>query len=74
MDWTDARLQELEGLRKLISECKSINSGNLIIERLSLIMSLAQLLDLDDPRTGRTTFYYFLKQLAVKEYDTKEPK
>lgn len=65
--WTLERRKQLEVLQTLLHEGRMLNSGNRVIERLTLIIEKADELLKSDLRNGESSFMQFLIQEANKD-------
>lgn len=67
MNWTKKRIKQLELLRQLLIEVKTIDRGSGVLNRIKLCENLAsELFDTDINRT-EDSFYYFLESLVREE-------
>ena len=58
-DWSEQSLNDFDDLRTLLRECRSIDSGNLILDRLKTIIALSENLQRSrwsEPENSRSLF------------------
>lgn len=64
-EWDGGRCDELEQLRAMVNDCQSLDSGNLVIERMQRLIKTSQELDGSNWRRERPSFLEFLKEIAI---------
>tara|TARA_R110000850_G_C9808880_1_gene451196 strand:+ start:350 stop:589 length:240 start_codon:yes stop_codon:yes gene_type:complete len=65
-EWTDERWDQLKLLEELISQCRAINLGSHVVERLDRIGKLAEELNYSNPHEPFICFSRFLMNIATK--------
>lgn len=72
MQWTDERLDDLDDLKELIREARSIDSGSSCLKRIARVIELADKLDRTSLVERRLGFVSFLQDLA-RDDRAKQP-
>jgi hypothetical protein len=67
LHWTDDRILELEALRRLLDEAKSLNHGSDVVNRILNLERIADSLTRLDISVPRDNFIQFLTDLCVEE-------
>lgn len=64
------RKEELELLRELLENCRSLNRGNRVIEKMRFIIETSEKLTEIDLKTARPSFFdYLVKELNTNKAD-----
>ena len=71
-DWTDKRIAQLQELRELLYEIKTLDHGSGFIARLQKCEKLAESLSKLDLRNNHNSFILFLEGLIVAEWDKEK--
>lgn len=71
--WTESRWDELQLVKQILRECRLLNHGSGIVERIRFLEKTAEQLE-GSIRAGRTGFTRFLEEQAIAEINPTSAK